>query len=74
MPSIPSHDKVYGYEEDEDTGRLIRQANPDPMTAGIINDSVGPGQYDNLKPSLKAKHAVDWSTSKLKRSTESAFI
>ena len=44
-PSIPSHNYVYGYEEDLH-GKLIQQKNTEPVHTGLKNDNVGPGQYE----------------------------
>jgi hypothetical protein len=44
-PSIPSHNNVFGYEENE-AGQLIRQANAEKTYAGNKKDSVGPGNYE----------------------------
>jgi hypothetical protein len=41
-PSIPSHDNVFGYEENE-TGDLIKQKNSEKVYAGVGKDMVGPG-------------------------------
>lgn len=43
-PSIPSHDNVFGYEED-DKGRLIKQTNQDPHLSGVGDEKAGPGHY-----------------------------
>jgi hypothetical protein len=43
-PSIPSHNNIYGYEED-DRGQLIKQVNKLPNMTGVGADSAGPGQY-----------------------------
>lgn len=44
-PSIPSHENVYGYEQDH-RGNLIRQKNTEQVTTGIKDDMVGPGSYN----------------------------
>jgi hypothetical protein len=44
-PSIPSHNNVFGYEEN-DQGQLIRQTNAEKTYAGDKKDSVGPGNYE----------------------------
>lgn len=44
-PSIPSHNNVFGYEEDGH-GKMVRQKNTEKVYAGDIKDSVGPGNYE----------------------------
>ena len=48
-PSIPSHENIFGYEENQ-KGELIKQANPEKVFTGVKNDTVGPGNYDVVKP------------------------
>jgi hypothetical protein len=43
-PSIPSHDFVFGYEEDP-KGHLVRQKNTEQVHTGVGKDKVGPGSY-----------------------------
>ena len=43
-PSIPSHDNVFGYEEN-DRGELIRKKDSKETHSGVKNDRVGPGEY-----------------------------
>jgi hypothetical protein len=43
-PSIPSHNNVFGYEEN-DKGELIKQQNTELVHAGQGTDTVGPGHY-----------------------------
>lgn len=43
-PSIPSHENVFGYEENA-KGELIRQKNTEKVFTGQREDTVGPGQY-----------------------------
>ena len=43
-PSIPSHNNVFGYEENA-VGELIRQKNTEKVHTGIKEDKVGPGEY-----------------------------
>ena len=43
-PSIPSHDFVFGYEEEN--GELVRQKNNESKHTGVKTDTVGPGEYD----------------------------
>ena len=52
-PSIPSHNNVFGYEEN-DRGELIRQKNTEKVHTGVKEDRVGPGEYAlNVKKNLK---------------------
>ena len=51
-PSIPSHNNVFGYEENE-KGELIKQQNSEKVHAGIGVDTVGPGHYQLVKPKKK---------------------
>ena len=52
-PSIPSHNAVFGYNED-DRGKLIRSDGPDKVLSGIGKETVGPGDYDqNMKATSK---------------------
>ena len=52
-PSIPSHQAVYGYNEDQ-RGVLIRSDGPDKILTGDGNDKVGPGDYDvNMRKQSK---------------------
>ena len=44
-PSIPSHQNVFGYEENEQ-GDLVKQKNTEVVYAGEKKDTVGPGQYE----------------------------
>jgi len=44
-PSIPSHENVFGYEENVN-GELIKQKNADKMHTGVKEDRVGPGEYN----------------------------
>ena len=44
-PSIPSHNAVYGYNED-DRGKLIRSDGPEKVLSGQGTEKVGPGEYD----------------------------
>ena len=43
-PSIPSHNNVFGYEENA-KGELIRQKNTENVHTGVREDRVGPGEY-----------------------------
>ena len=47
-PSIPSHDLVFGYEENF-RGELIRQAGTQLKHKGEKSDMVGPGEYQPKK-------------------------
>jgi len=44
-PSIPSHNNVFGYEENQ-RGELIRQKNSEQVLTGVKDDKVGPGHYE----------------------------
>ena len=44
-PSIPSHNNVFGYEENA-RGTLIRQKNTELVHTGVKEDRVGPGEYE----------------------------
>ena len=43
-PSIPSHDNVFGYEENA-RGELIKQKNTEQVFTGMRDDKVGPAEY-----------------------------
>ena len=43
-PSIPSHEYVFGYEEEN--GELVRQKNTEKVHTGVKKDTVGPGEYE----------------------------
>jgi hypothetical protein len=64
-PSIPSHNQVFGYEENID-GELIQQPNPGRVFTGKLNDAVGPGQYDT-KGMTNRRTGTDWHSSKVSR-------
>ena len=52
-PSIPSHNNVFGYEENV-KGELIRQKNTELVHTGVANDKVGPGDYEiDMKKTTK---------------------
>lgn len=44
-PSIPSHNTVFGYEENQ-KGQLIKQSSNQVGFTGEGRDRVGPGDYD----------------------------
>lgn len=44
-PSIPSHNTVFGYEENQ-KGQLIKQSSNQVGFTGEGPDKVGPGDYD----------------------------
>ena len=46
-PSIPSHNAVFGYNED-DRGQLIRSDGPEKVLTGIGSEQVGPGDYEQV--------------------------
>lgn len=52
-PSIPSHNNVFGYEENA-RGMLIKQKNTELVHTGDKTDKVGPGEYEvNIKKTTK---------------------
>ena len=51
-PSIPSHENVFGYEENE-KGELIKQKNTEIVFSGVGKDTVGPGKYEVVKEIAK---------------------
>jgi len=52
-PSIPSHNYVFGYEENAH-GVLISQKNTEQVHTGVKTDTVGPGEYElTLKKQTK---------------------
>ena len=57
-PSIPSHNNVFGYEENE-KGELIRQQNTEKVFAGDKEDRVGPGNYE-VETRLATKGPTKW--------------
>ena len=58
-PSIPSHNNVYGYEENQ-KGELIRQTNTEKVYAGDTKDCVGPGNYEISTVAKNAKGPTKW--------------
>lgn len=44
-PSIPSHENVFGYEENSH-GQLVKQKNTEKVYTGDKGDMVGPGNYE----------------------------
>lgn len=60
-PSIPSHDNVFGYEENE-KGMLIKSKNADKNSGhtGVKNDTVGPGKYDLVKGMGTTSKGFKW--------------
>jgi len=58
-PSIPSHNNVYGYEENA-KGELIRQTNSEKVYAGDGRDCVGPGNYEISHAAKQAKGPTKW--------------
>ena len=65
-PSIPSHNNVFGYEEDVN-GNLIRQQNPEKVYTGTFDDTVGPGQYE-IKDCTQKQTGTNWHASRVNRS------
>jgi hypothetical protein len=65
-PSIPSHDNVFGYEEN-DRGELVKQKNTEKVYAGTKEDTVGPGNYDVVKSLGTEKKGPTWHVPKNKR-------
>ena len=57
-PSIPSHNAVFGYNEDE-RGRLIRSDGPEKVLSGAGNEKVGPGDYE-VNSKKGGKGVVKW--------------
>mmetsp|Transcript_15174 Transcript_15174/g.18144 ORF Transcript_15174/g.18144 Transcript_15174/m.18144 type:complete len:85 (+) Transcript_15174:3-257(+) len=57
-PSIPSHNNVFGYEENA-RGDLIRQKNTEHVHTGINSDRVGPGEYQ-VDVKKNKKGATRW--------------
>ena len=45
-PSIPGKNEVFGYTYQDQFGKKAIKNNPLKQYSGIINDSVGPGEYD----------------------------
>ena len=62
-PSIPSHNNVFGYEENEH-GELLKQQNAEVVYTGVKDDRVGPGKYDVVKPLGSTKKGPTWHASK----------
>ena len=62
-PSIPSHNNIFGYEENQ-RGELIRQKDTETKHTGYLDDHVGPGEYDvSMKKSTKGQ--TKWVKSEL---------
>ncbi len=58
-PSIPSHDNIFGYEENNN-GELIKQKNSEKTHTGVKNDIVGPGEYEITKNIASKKQGHKW--------------
>lgn len=58
-PSIPSHENVFGYEE-SNTGDLVKQKNTENVHTGVKQDTVGPGEYEVVKPFVDPKKGPSW--------------
>ena len=65
-PSIPSHNNVFGYEENE-KGELVKQNNTEKVHTGVKSDTVGPGNYDVVKGLGAEKKGPTWHVPKNKR-------
>ena len=57
-PSIPSHNNVFGYEENE-KGELVRQKNTEKTYTGTHDDRVGPGNYE-IENRVNTKGQTKW--------------
>ena len=57
-PSIPSHDFVFGYEEEN--GELVRQKNTEKVHLGTKNDTVGPGEYEVPRALGHSQRGMRW--------------
>ena len=66
-PSIPSHEYVFGYEENAQ-GKLICQKNSEQVHTGVKNDTVGPGEYDVV--ASKGKNSTKWGFGSQARTTD----
>lgn len=64
-PSIPSHNHVFGYEEDLE-GELVQQPNPDTVFSGVKQDTVGPGQYE-VRGMPSRRTGTNWHSSRASR-------
>ena len=65
-PSIPSHENVFGYEEN-DKGELVKQKNSEKVYTGVKKDTVGPGNYEVVKSLSSTKKGPTWHVSKNQR-------
>jgi hypothetical protein len=61
-PSIPSHDFVFGYEEEN--GELVRQKNTEKVHLGTKNDTVGPGEYEAPRALGNSRRGMRWQAPK----------
>lgn len=61
-PSIPSHNFVFGYEEEN--GELVRQKNSEKVHTGVKSDTVGPGEYDIARSLGHSRKGVRWQPPK----------
>ncbi|OMJ91288.1 hypothetical protein SteCoe_6179 [Stentor coeruleus] len=67
VPSIPAQGQVFGYEENN-TGDLISQKNPNAVFSGNQLDSVGPGQYNpKVIDDIYGSKGTIWHKSNSKR-------
>src|SRR3978361_1863335 len=67
-PSIPSHENVFGYEEN-DRGDLVKQKNTEKCFTGVKADTVGPGNYDVVKGLGADKKGPTWHAPSNKKKT-----
>jgi len=63
-PSIPSHQNVFGYEENQ-RGELIKQKNQEKVLTGVGIDTAGPGHYEPAQNTIgkrleKQKQTAQW--------------
>jgi len=58
-PSIPSHENVFGYEENNN-GELVKQRNTEKVHTGVKQDTVGPGEYEVFRSFTQTKKGPTW--------------
>ena len=71
-PSIPSHDFVFGYEEEN--GELVRQKNTEKVHQGTKQDTVGPGEYEIPRNLGNSRRGVRWQPPKNNKSKGMAAL
>jgi hypothetical protein len=71
-PSIPSHDYVFGYEEEN--GELVRQKNTEKVHLGTKQDTVGPGEYEIPRNLGNSRRGVRWQPPKNTKSKGMAAL